>query len=175
MASALLLANVGNYAAAYADDMTLLEGNVKDYWVMGRGTNPNTSTVVSQALIPEFVGGVAIDKVVGSVATGIVTCDALSITQRAFAAPCIGRSVFGVGSAGVDTVNTAASDPYAFIFVASQVEYNTANPPAVLYAAATGVLTVTAKTGGGFTVTSTAGAGDEGKGYIFWIVNPNYS
>jgi len=174
MASQVINGAVDSQCQVYGDSVITPSALVKTYLEVGSGSAAQVTTV-NQVTVPESILGIPIQKLVGQIETGLVNCDGLTIQTNAFVAQCIGRGVFGVGSVGVDTVTTAASDQFAYVFVAPQVEYSGAVPPAVVYVAATGVLSVTAKTATSFTVTSSLGAADEGKGYIWWIVNPSYA
>ena len=156
MASSLLRGDAGQFAAAYADEMTTAV-SFTDYAVMGRGVDSGR-TIVSQSLVPEVVLGIAVPKVVGNVATGLVNCDGLTVNPRAFVARSIATAAL---TAGTVTINTAAADPNSFIFV-TPYGGGTLTAP----------LRVTNITNAGFTVT---GGATDTADFAWWIVNPNYS
>lgn len=177
MASCLLNAVDGTVSSIYGEYVNGFGIFANNNLTVGQGGQLNKTTVY-QTNVSEFQGGVQVSKLVGQVDTGLIQADGLTIRQKGLAAPSIGLNAFPTGSGGVVTITTAASDTLALIFALGQAEYNVPvppNPPVVIAPAAAGILTISAKTSNGFTITSSAGAADEGKVFAWWIVNPSYS
>ena len=160
MAAQIINGNIDTFCQVYGDAVQSPYLLATENAVVGTGT-PAQTTTINQVEIPETILGVPIQKLVGQVTTGLVTCDAINIAPSGFASPCIGAVDL---VAGVATVTTQAIDPNAFLFVSPRDGGVPANK---------GFLTVSAVTANSFTVTSSNVL--DTQPFNWWIVNPNYT